>query len=274
MTPLPSQWLVWDHTNLQPSEEMTGEGQFLYALKDTKPGDRQLVFEGGSDRGIIAVVDFAGHNRKSGPIYYAWGRTTLLDRPILATTVRSDPVLSGAFAARRGRAKRLDRQAAERVEEVSGGLPPQAMPTREPDTDAELDLWVGPAGRPPEFLVHDEVESTRRLWREIGFRQPPRRGHKLRNGTYPDLYSHEGVVGEVKNIVGPNWGPRQLRSYMRQLDLEEPQRAPWRGVLIHGGDKLSPAVRELLEQDPQNISVWNVQRRRVLPGSRARRQLP
>ena len=58
------------------------ERQFLYALKDTLPGDRQLIMEGGSARGLIGYVDFAGHNRKAASIYYAWGAVTYLQEPV------------------------------------------------------------------------------------------------------------------------------------------------------------------------------------------------
>jgi hypothetical protein len=241
MAPLPCQWISWNHEYVLDDAD-DASGQFQYALKATTAGDRQLVLEGESARGIVAVVDFAGHNRKAGPIYYAWGATTWLPKPLDAAAIRADNVLRRAFANRQGRAKQLAPEAAMRIAELIDVFPEQRLPATAPSEDAELELWIGGRGRSPEFLLHDEVETTKRLWRQLGFTSAPRRGHRLQNGRYPDLYSKDGVVGEVKNIAGPNWGPAQLSGYMHQLDLEEPGKSPWRGVLVHGGETLSRAT--------------------------------
>ena len=107
MSRLPNQWISWDQEYVTWDAEDSasdGSGQFLYALKDTVVGDRQVVLEGGTDRGIIAVVDFAGHNRKRGSIYYAWGAVTDLREPVDASSIAADPILSKAFKMRKGRA--------------------------------------------------------------------------------------------------------------------------------------------------------------------------
>jgi hypothetical protein len=262
MARLPVQWISWDHANAGEPDDGTStgsaRGQFLYALKETVSGDRQAVLEGGSDRGMIAVVDFAGHNRKAGSVYYAWGAVTYLSERVDKRVIDADPVLSRAFSNRHGRSKRLGHEAATRLDELAAGLPEQRLPVDAPTETAELLLWTGGHGRSPEFLLHDEVEATKELWRQIGFKSAPRRGHRLQNGTYPDLYSAEGTVGEVKNVVGPNWGPKQIEGYIRQLDREEPEKAPWQGVLIHEGETLSAASRRALKQCGVGISVWSV----------------
>lgn len=263
MSRLPNQWISWDHEYVtwDTEESASGRsGQFLYALKDTVEGDRQVVLEGGTDRGIISVVDFAGHNRKRGAIYYAWGAVTDLCEAVDASSIGADPILSQAFRNRQGRAKHLTLEAAMRLDQLTAGLPEQQFPDDAPTEDDELDLWTGARGREPEFLIQDEVEATKRLWHQIGFRSAPRRGHRLQNGTYPDLYSADGVVGEVKNVVGPRWGPGQLLSYVRQLNREEPDKAPWKGVLIHGAETLSAASRRELSKTPPeiDITVWSI----------------
>src|SRR4051794_3266148 len=92
MGTVPTQWISWNHEYVEdPSDE--SEGQFLYALKDTLPGERQLVLEGGSKRGLIGYVDFSGHNRKAAGIYYAWGTTTYLEEPVSTATLYADPLL-------------------------------------------------------------------------------------------------------------------------------------------------------------------------------------
>jgi hypothetical protein len=99
--------------------------------------------------------------------------------------------------------------------------------------------------------------AVERIWRKLGFRSAPRSGHRLQNGRYPDLISDDGVVGEVKNVIGPNLGPTQLAGYIRQLRL------------IHGAQKLSPAARNALDACGEDITVWSVDESR-----RATRQCP
>jgi hypothetical protein len=96
MSRLPNQWISWDQEYVTWDAEESasdGSGQFLYALKDTVVGDRQVVLEGGTDRGTIVVVDFAGHNRKRGSICYGWGAVTDLREPVDASSIcrRPDP---------------------------------------------------------------------------------------------------------------------------------------------------------------------------------------
>ena len=91
----------------------------------------------------------------------------------------------------------------------------------------------------------------------MGFRSAPRSGHRLRDGKYPDLMSDEGVVGEVKNVIGPNWGPAQLAGYIRQLRIEQPD-IESRGVLIHSAEKLCPPLGGALDACGEDITVWSV----------------
>jgi hypothetical protein len=254
---VPSQWISWDHTYVnEPADELS-EGQFLYALKDTLPGDRQLILEGGSARGLIGYVDFAGHNRKAASIYYAWGAVTYLQESVDKDAMYADPVLRAAFSNRQGRAKHLAPEVALHVEAVAGGFPAQRFPSRNPKQKDELDIWIGAHGREPEFLIQQDVIAVKRVWHKVGFGSAPRSGHRLQNGKYPDLMSDDGVVGEVKNVIGANWGPTQLAGYIRQLRIEQPD-IEWRGVLIHSAEKLSPAARNALEACGEDITVWSV----------------
>ena len=87
-----------DALRVPVSEHSGDEGQFLYALKATEPGGRQLVWEGGSDRGIVAVVDFGVPVGVCAEgIYYAWGATTMLEHPVDHAALRSVPLLYERF---------------------------------------------------------------------------------------------------------------------------------------------------------------------------------
>jgi hypothetical protein len=202
-------------------------------------------------------VDFAGHNRKAASIYYAWGAITYLQEPIDNDALRAAPVLRAAFSNRAGRSKRLTAEAASRLEALASGFPRQRFPSRDPTKQDDLDIWLGADGREPEFLIQQDVIADKSVWRKMGFGSAPRSGHRLQNGTYPDLMSDDGIVGEVKNVIGPNWGPAQLSGYIRQLRIEQPD-IEWRGVLIHSAETLSPAARKALDACGEDITVWSV----------------
>lgn len=94
----------------------------------------------------------------------------------------------------------------------------------------------------------------------------------LANGKIPDLWCEAGVVGEVKNLIGSGWGPKQLLSYMRQCDQQWPE-YEWQGVLTQGEPELTPAasnaIGELPERYRSRITVWSVARTGKLGRPRA-----
>ena len=100
---LPDQIVTWMHYNigsgLGDGDVDKEEPQFLYALKDTAHGDRQLVWEGGGGgRGIVAVVDFGGPKLYVNSRWRSWGVTTMLKPPIALEALRSDPTTARRFS--------------------------------------------------------------------------------------------------------------------------------------------------------------------------------
>jgi hypothetical protein len=240
----------------------SGEGQFLYALKDTQPGDRQVVWEGGSERGIIAVVDFVAPVVCVAGIYYAWGATTKLSAPLTHDRLRAVPVLADRFFGGgrhwlQGRAKRLPLEIAEAIEQLAGGLPPQRTPSGDP-THAPTDRWFGAMDIDPESVFELAVLASRALWRKIGFPSAPIAQVRISPRDRPDLLS-PGVVGEVKRrIVSKDVG--QLERYLDELELSRPRENGWRGVLIHAGE-LSPAITARADKSTRSaqIEIWQLE---------------
>ena len=56
----------------------------------------------------------------------------------------------------------------------------------------------------PELVVLDDEDIARDLG--LSPVNPDGRKQRLENGRYPDLWSRQGVVGEVKNQVTARWG--------------------------------------------------------------------
>ena len=77
--PLPTQAVMWNQANYwRDSGRGASDGQWLYCLKFTEPGDRQIVWTGKHGDGLVAVVDFNGavRLRSGGRLYEGWGRVT------------------------------------------------------------------------------------------------------------------------------------------------------------------------------------------------------
>ena len=133
--PVPSQLCVWYEENVGPGDE--DFGQYLYALKATQPSDRQLVWEGGSERGIIGVVDFDSTSVLAHGLYYAFGNVTWLDEPVTRAKIARDPLLRERFLGQgrtflQGRPKRLSSEVVTAIEKLGGGWPPADLPTGDP----------------------------------------------------------------------------------------------------------------------------------------------
>lgn len=260
--PLPTQLCTWMHDNLLPGES-GDEGQFLYALKATQPGDRQLVWEGRSERGVIAVVDFAAPvGVCADGIYYAWGATTMLPHPVDHHALRAVPLLAARFFGDgryflHGRAKRLAPDIAEAIDLLAGGLPAPLTPSGDP-TDAPTDRWFGSMNIEPERIFELAVLATPRLWRKIGFPSAPVPQVPISPRDRPDLLA-DGVVGEVKRVVAPK-DIEQIERYLTELERSRPRADGWRAVLIHAG-KLSPAVSARADQSTRSrqIEIWRLE---------------
>jgi hypothetical protein len=255
MGALPSQFISWRHQHLSADTEGAGSHrpQFLYALRDTEEGDRQVVWEGGgSQRGIVAVVDFGGQKLRVNHRWRAWGVTTLLEKPISPKQLRSDPVLARRFSrcGLQGLSKRLTRREAAALDGLAGGLPEQRFPARAPGAGEPVEDWFGTIELDPEKTFELAVHTSPSLWRTIGFPSAPLIQQRLpgvggKGLLIPDLLV-PGVVGEVKRSLAPGNGPDQTERYLRRAARLYPEHGPWLGILIHGEEHLSAAGRRPL----------------------------
>ena len=69
-TRLPTQLATWlpERSGYDTvSADGPSEGEWLYGLKDTRPGDRQIVWSGLHGKGIVGVVDFGADVREREP---------------------------------------------------------------------------------------------------------------------------------------------------------------------------------------------------------------
>src|SRR5450755_735406 len=175
---LPSQVIVWNPENIGPGGADTGE--YLRCLKDTLPGDRQIVWEGRRGRGIVGVVDFGDYRRVVGRgVYERWGRYTPLSTLIPREHVLQDPVLGRRFGSPgakglQGNVIRLTSAEAQAVEGLSGGLPEQRKPTGEPYGDEDIIDWSRAEGLPVEVIIETAAATNRRVWKKLGFPERPR----------------------------------------------------------------------------------------------------
>lgn len=261
---LPTQICAWHYRNIVDASEGPAE-QWLYALKATEPGDRQLVWEAGTDRGIIGVVDFGTGAVRVEGIYYAWGRFTDVMPPLTPDLLRNEAVLAERFFGTgkgwlHGRAKRCPIHIAEAIDRLTGGLPSRRPPDRDP-SEAPADRWFGGIDVDPECVFELAVIASRSLQRTIGFARPLITQRHITPGSRPDLLS-DGTIGEVKRAIAPR-DVMQVERYLADADEHLARRGGWRAVMIHGG-RLTPAVTRRLSasRDSARIEVWRLDERR------------
>jgi hypothetical protein len=271
--PLPTQICPWlsDRSGYDGTTTGVSDGQWLYCLKGTRPGDRQIVWSGVNGRGLIAVVDFSGavRPRSAAGRYEGWGRITPLAEPVSVEIVRNHPVLAELFAKSIQSVRSIDDDAAEAIGGCIGEMPPAAGFHEHPVN------WSEPSGAwgrlrrlPPEVIVEHLVLNRSRVARRIGFPGQVNPGGKkqiLANGRIPDLWCAEGVVGDAKNQVNAQWGPQQIRDYIDQCDVQWPTHCPWHGILVQGVPEMAPSALSELStgRHHDRIQVWSVTKRRV-----------
>lgn len=265
---VPTQLATWMSHHVLGDDERTDDPQFLYALCATTEGDRQVIWEGGGGRGIVAVVDFSHHQMHGGTRWFAWGRSSMLTVPVGPEALRTVPELNERFFGRnrtslQGGVLGLPEAEAAAIDQLAGGLPPQRLPQRPPQIGEPLHRWLGRIGIDPEKTFELAVHTSPLLWRELGFPEPPTMQVRLdspgRRTDIIDLYS-PGIIGEVKRVVTARDGPDQVARYLARLNRERRELGPWRAVLIQGAERLNPAARQRLDELGLPIEVWAVTR--------------
>lgn len=255
---------MWHPEHLPDDDGAEWSGQYLRCLKATVPGDRQVVWEGQHGRGLVAVVDFGDYARlASKGVYERWARITLLRPVITREAIRADPVLCHRFFGAgakglQGNAIGLSTEEAEAIGRQEPRLPPLAVPDDMPRGDEAVYDWAEEAGGwAPESVLEMAAAGTRHVWRKMGFSERPRQQVFVLGAGRPDLLS-PGTVGEVKRRIRVNDGPAQLERYLDALTDQQPEHAPWAGVLVqHDGD-LDPGVAERLGEMTYAVEVFSL----------------
>jgi hypothetical protein len=160
-----TQLCVWMQENVgwDDGSNPVDSGQELYALKDTALGERQVVWEGGGRRSIVAFVDFAGLPfRDENDVWSDWGTVTYLDPPLDEEVLRREPALHDRFfgAGRprlQGRAKTISSAESEAFGRLIGHLPPSSPPTGEPD--GVSGTWTGRRSIAPEAAFENATTA-------------------------------------------------------------------------------------------------------------------
>lgn len=255
---LPNQIITWDPANIGEDD---GTEQWLHCLKATGRGDRQLVWEGGTKRGIVGLVTFSGQTRNKGVIE-GWGRHESLATPISREQLRAHPATASRFDARgikalQGSAIRLTEAEAEGIVALMGGLPPSEIPWSDPD-DSEPVPWVARRGLPAEKFTENVILQSRALWKKMGLAEPPKQQVTWSTVGRLDLLSGNTVI-EVKKSVTADNGPAQIQRYLAHLAKElrvGPREV--RGLLVQKNTWAAPNVLAELAKSPYPIELWSV----------------
>jgi hypothetical protein len=251
---------MWNPGNYSHPGGEPSEGQWLYCLKTTRPGDRQVVWLGKGSAGIVAVVDFNGavRLRGSGRLYEGWGRVTELRKPIPSDVVLSHPVLKPKFKNLMS-VSSLDKAAAEAIRGLADGLP------EAPGFGGQIEDWDEEGGDWGNYVYELESVAQRwvaedpELWKELRFPSRPLMEKWLSPTERADLWCPEGVVGEVKPIVTSKSGPDQIGRYIATCDRQWPEYR-WKGILVQGEDYLTMSARERVDNSVyrDRITLWCV----------------
>jgi hypothetical protein len=258
---LPDQIITWDVSNIGDAD---GLGEWLRCLKSTQPGDRQFIWEGSSQRGIVGVVTYSGPIRNLG-VYEGWGQFDPFPEPISrdnllacgATTYRFGKT---GIRALQGTAIRLSEAEAEAIVGLLGGLNPTELPWDEPDEFAQLIPWTRANGLPAEKFAEDEIRRNRRIWRQLGLPQRPRQQVTLQQVGRADLVSCNTII-EVKKVVSLDNGPAQIERYLGYL-AESLGVGPdgVRGILVQKNSWATQALKERLADSEFPLELWSLDR--------------
>jgi hypothetical protein len=257
-TASPSQLITY-HPHSWSGEDMGHYGQWLRCLKDTRRGDRQLLW---SEDSIAGIVTFGGWIRQGYKgMYEGWGSIHRLKAPVSRTRLLDDDRTAGRFDAHgikalQGNSIALEARLANALTELTR-IGPTRIPLNEPD-DAKPILWTGLHGLAPEASIETAVATRKSLWKRLGFRSTPARQRRLGSAGRVDLIDG-GVVGEAKRAVTLRDGPDQIERYLRYLEAAEGRnRSATKGLLLQCAQKANPTVVQRVHDSDFRLELWSV----------------
>ena len=132
------------------------------------------------------------------------------------------------------------------------------LPDDQPRGDEKVYDWASEAGGwAPESVLEMAAVGKRNVWKAMGFSERPRQQVLVPGAGRPDLFA-PGTVGEVKRRIRLNDGPMQLKRYLDALTEQQPEHAPWVGVLVQHDEDLDAGVPEQLDAIPHQVKVFTL----------------
>jgi hypothetical protein len=216
--------VLWALEEVQKLEDLDFDhGWWISAaLKETKPGDRLVIYQTKEDQGVVALFDVATKAFLAGELgYAAYGRPTRLDKPIPIRKLQRDVVLGQVFGKRQGRFY-LDSDQRGRLEALLPSVPwarsKDAVPEPgDPDWEWQpMDRWWG-----SELDASSAIAEHPSAWRRLGFGQAPERERSPHSSLdRTDLKGRDrhgnGIIAEVKHFVAMRTLEQQLDRYLRE----------------------------------------------------------
>jgi hypothetical protein len=258
-TATPTQLIAY-HSHNWAGGDMGHYGQWLRCLKNTKLGDRQLIWSGEAIAGVVTFGGWVSEAYKG--VYEGWGSISRFVAPLTHAKLLDDPRTRARFdgngiKALQGNSINLDQKTAAAVAELLP-LGVTRIPLDEPDPDEEPIYWTGLDGFVPEVVIEAAVASRKSLWRRLGFRSAPSRQRRLGDAGRVDLIAGD-VVGEAKRAVTLRDGPDQIERYLWYLeDVEGRSKAETKGILLQCAQKASPAVIDRIKSSEFRLELWSV----------------
>lgn len=226
----------------------------------TKPGDRAVIYEGESGRGIVAVFDYSSEPFPYGKRMGAWGVATELNTEIARERLLEDPDTAAVFNRLRGPA-----WLPEGVQETLGRMitAPFARANHPlpgaPREDAELlfdvneeeaaalsELWQD------ERHMQEAIAQDQEACRVLGLSAPARQEVRWDGGRFRfDLQGDEALV-ECK-LFATLESLAQLDRYLAELKTAHPE-TNWRGHLVTAFGYSRDLVRALEDRD--DVDLW------------------
>lgn len=261
---LPNQIAAWHQQNIgdDDPDDQSFTGQYLWCLKATTAGDRQIIWEGTSGRGIVGVVTYGDPQIQEGNRYARWGRFQMFTNPISRDRLLSTPATSNRFSsngirALQGSAIRLTEKEAKAIVKLLGGLRPTRLPIDSPDWSEELGHWTGKDGLAAETIAENAICSLPYLHHALGLRGKPKRQVRLGPGR-ADIVCGNTII-EVKRAVTTNNGPDQIEGYLQHLaESRKSGKRGLRGILVQQFRLAGAGMKQRLAESPFRLELWAV----------------